>query len=236
MAFTSLDGVAITADNAAVSTDGIHMPRASVALLALERYYNIPNCTNLAIVTVATVPELHAASQKIFHIVSGTSVRNTIFLRLSNSSLSFLLLHRSKFTQPSKLIRLWSQWIAQLIRKFKYRRAFKLGRSYPSLSKYIENKSHVIKSCKFRQSLYPMPTSYHDFSGATLRWIGNHFDKRKISSSWGFMARLSSTYINIGDCSICQNGTISDCADSQKCGLTRDCGIPREIPGRLKPK
>lgn len=35
MAFTSPDGVAITANNAAVSTDGIHMPRASVALLAL---------------------------------------------------------------------------------------------------------------------------------------------------------------------------------------------------------
>lgn len=66
---------------------------------------------------VTTVPELCAASQKIFHIVSGTSLRNTIFLRLSNSSLSFLLLHRSKFTQPSKLIRLWSQWITQLIRK-----------------------------------------------------------------------------------------------------------------------
>lgn len=38
MAFASLDGVAITADNAAVSTDGIHMPRASVALLATLRY------------------------------------------------------------------------------------------------------------------------------------------------------------------------------------------------------
>lgn len=34
-----------------------------------------------------------------------------------DSLLSFLLLHRSKFTQPSKLIRLWSRWIARLIRK-----------------------------------------------------------------------------------------------------------------------
>lgn len=60
--------------------------------------------------------------------------------------------------------------------RFKYRRAFKLGRSYPSLSKYIENKSHVIKSCKFRQYLYPMPTSYHDFCNAAPWWIQTFVD------------------------------------------------------------
>jgi len=43
----------------------------------------LQNYTSLSVVAVATVAGLYAASQKIFHAVSGTSLRDVIFLRLS---------------------------------------------------------------------------------------------------------------------------------------------------------
>jgi len=47
--------------------------------MILQNYTSL----SLSVVAVATVPELYAASQKIFHAVSSTSLRDVIFLRLS---------------------------------------------------------------------------------------------------------------------------------------------------------